>query len=234
MLHPNALKAHEIAEALGALVIPVCHSKKPKYRFWRGLDYASCLTKDLLEIYDDETNVAVVQGEPSSSLISIDFDEAKALKEFLALNPALKETLTTSAARGANLWFKMRGNYPPLTRLKRGRLIWAEWRSTGAFTVIHGIHEKGMPYTSNEKEPINISLGDIVLPEDVIFKTSKGLTSSEQLNAVPATTPLHTAPCTSAHLHNIQTPKDSDLDALIIEDAEPSTCLLYTSPSPRD
>ena len=28
MLHPNALKAHEIAEALGAVVIPVYRSKK--------------------------------------------------------------------------------------------------------------------------------------------------------------------------------------------------------------
>ena len=192
MLHPNALKAQEIAEALGAVVIPVHRSKKPKYRYWRGLEYAKCLTKDLLELYDDETNIAVVQGEPSSGLISIDFDEAKALKEFLALNPALKDTLTTSAARGANLWFKMQGNYPPLTRLKRGSSIWAEWRSTSAFTVIHGIHQEGMPYISNEKKPINICLEDIVLPEDVNFKTSKGLTSSEQLNAAPATTPLHT------------------------------------------
>ena len=228
MLHPSALRAHEIAESLGAVVIPVCHSKKPKYRFWRGLDYASCLTKDLLEIYDEETNVAVVQGEPSSGLISIDFDEAKALKEFLALNPALKDTLTTSAARGANLWFKMQGNYPPLTRLKRGSSIWAEWRSTGAFTVIHGIHEQGMPYTSNEQKPINICLGDIVLPEDVNFKTSKGRTSSEQLNAAPATTPLHTAPCTSAHLHNIQTPRASDSNAFIIEDESPPTLLSPT------
>ena len=99
MLHPNARKAHKIAEALGAVVIPVYRSKKPKYRYWRGLDYARCLTKDLLKLYDGETNIAVVQGEPSSGLISIDFDEAKALKEFLALNPALKDTLTTSAAR---------------------------------------------------------------------------------------------------------------------------------------
>ena len=228
MLHPNALKAHEIAEALGAVVIPVYRSKKPKYKYWRGLKYAKCLTKDLLELYDDETNIAVVQGEPSSGLISIDFDEAKALKEFLALNPAFEDTLTTSAARGANLWFKVQGNYPKLTLLKCGRSIWAEWRSTGAFTVIHGIHEEGMPYTSNEKKPINICLGDIVLPEDVNFKTSKGLTSSEQLNAAPATTPLHTAPCTSAHLHNIKTPTGSDSNALIIEDEAPPGLLSPT------
>ncbi|PCH54616.1 MAG: hypothetical protein COC21_04440 [Verrucomicrobiales bacterium] len=225
MLHPNALKAHGIAEALGAVVIPVYSSKKPKYRYWRELEYAKCLTKDLLELYDDETNIAVVQGEPSSGLISIDFDEAKALKEFLALNPALKDTLSTSAARGANLWFKMRGNYPKLTLLKCGRSIWAEWRSTGAFTVIHGIHQEGMPYTSNEKKPISICLEGIVLPQDVNFKTSKGLTSSELLNAAPATTPLHTAPCTSAHLHNITTSKDSDSNAPTNVDEEPSTLL---------
>ena len=226
MLHPNALKAQEIAEALGAVVIPVYRSKKPKYRYWRGLDYARCLTKDLLKLYDGETNIAVVQGEPSSGLISIDFDEAKALKEFLALNPALKDTLTTSAARGANLWFKMQGSYPKLTRLKRGSSIWAEWRSTSAFTVIAGIHEEGMPYTSNEKKPISICLDDIVLPEDVNFKTSKRRTSSEQLNAAPATTPLHTAPCTSTPLHNIATPKDSESNnGTTKEDEEHSTLL---------
>jgi hypothetical protein len=85
-----------------------------------------------------------------------------------------------------------------------------------------------MPYTSNEKKPINICLGDIVLPEDVNFKTSKGRTSSEQLNAAPATTPLHTALCTSAHLHNIKTPRDSDSNALIIEDEAPPGLLSPT------
>jgi hypothetical protein len=138
----------------------------------------------------------------------------------------LKDTLTTSAARGANLWFKMQGNYPKLTLMKRSRSKWAEWRSTGAFTIMHGIHREGMPYISNEKKPISICLEDIVLPEDVIFKTSKGLTSSEQLNAAPATTPLHTAPCTSALLHNIQTPKESESNnGTTKEDEEHSTLL---------
>mgnify|MGYP001180014494 FL=1 len=90
MLHPNARKAHEIAEALGAVVTPVYRSKKPKYRFWRGLDYAKCRTKELLSLYNEYTNIGVILGESSSGLISIDFDEAKALKEFLALNPGLK------------------------------------------------------------------------------------------------------------------------------------------------
>ena len=226
MPHPNAVKAHEIAEALGAVVIPVYRSKKPKYRFWRGLDYAKCRTRELLNLYDEHTNIAVAQGEPSSDLISIDFDDAKALKEFLTLNPSLKDTLTTSAARGANLWFKMRGNYPNLTTLKRGRSIWAEWRSTGAFTVIHGVHEEGMPYTSNEQKPIKICLDEIVLPEDVNFKTSKGPTSSKHLNAAPATTPLHTAPCTSALLHNTQTPKDSNSNNGSTKEGEEQSTLL--------
>ena len=229
MLHPNAVKAHEIAEALGAVVIPVYRSKKPKYRYWRSLDYTKCRSKELLSLYDEHTNIGIVQGVPSSGLISIDFDEDEPFKEFLGLNPRLKDTLTTSAARGANLWFKMQGRYPKLTLLKCGRSIWAEWRSTGAFTVIHGIHEEGMPYTSNGKKPINICLGDIVLPEDVNFKTSKGRTSSEQLNAAPATTPLHTAPCTPALLHNIDTPMDSEANnGTTKEDEEQSTLLSPT------
>ena len=76
-------------------------------------------------------HICIVQGSPSSGLISIDFDEPEALEEFLTLNSGLRNTLTTSAARGANLWFKMQGDYPKLTRLKRVRSIWAEakhWR----------------------------------------------------------------------------------------------------------
>ena len=211
MLHLNALIAQEIAESLGAVVIPVSRCKKPLYRFWRRLNHAGCLTKEMLELYSEETNIAIVQGSPSSGLISIDFDEPEALEEFLTLNSGLRNTLTTSAARGANLWFKMQGDYPKLTRLKRGRSIWAEWRSTGGFTVIHGTHKKGMPYTSNEKTPLKINILDIVLPEDVIFKASKGSDSSEHLNATPASTPLHTALCTSAPLHNIESSKDKSV-----------------------
>ena len=193
MLHPNALKAHEIAEALGAVVIPVYRSKKPKYRYWRGLDYAKCRTKELLSLYDEHTNIGIVQGVPSSGLISIDFDADEPLKEFLELNPALKSTMTTSAARGANLWFKIQGNYPPLTRLKRGGKIWAEWRSTGAYTVLHGLHADGMPYKSNDKKPLRICHEHIRFPDDVLFKASIERNSSATLNAAPVTTPLHPA-----------------------------------------
>ena len=193
MLHPNAITAHEIAEALGAVVIPVYRSKKPKYRYWRGLDYAKCRTKELLSLYDEHTNIGIVQGVPSSGLISIDFDADEPLKEFLELNPDLKSTMTTSAARGANLWFKIQGNYPPLTRLKRGGKIWAEWRSTGAYTVLHGLHADGMPYKSNDKKPLRICHEHICFPDDVLFKASIERNSSATLNAAPVTTPLHPA-----------------------------------------
>ena len=83
-----------------------------------------------------------------------------------------------------------------------------------------------MPYTSNEKKPISICLEDIVLPEDVNFKTSKGLNSSEQLNAAPATTPLHTAPCTSTLLHNTDTPKDSNSNNGSTKEGEEQSTLL--------
>jgi len=58
-------------------------------------------------------HICIVQGSPSSGLISIDFDEPEALEEFLTLNSGLRNTLTTSAARGANLWFKMQGDSIP-------------------------------------------------------------------------------------------------------------------------
>ena len=61
----------------------------------------------MLELFSEETNIAIVQGSTSSGLISIDFDEPEALDEFLTLNPSMWNTLTTSAARGANLWFKL-------------------------------------------------------------------------------------------------------------------------------
>ena len=174
-------------------MIPVYRSKKPKYRYWRSLDYTKCRSKELLSLYDEHTNIGIVQGVPSSGLISIDFDADEPLKEFLELNPALKSTMTTSAARGANLWFKIQGNYPPLTRLKRGGKIWAEWRSTGAYTVLHGLHADGMPYKSNDKKPLRICHEHIRFPDDVLFKASIERNSSATLNAAPVTTPLHPA-----------------------------------------
>ena len=168
------------------------------------------VTKEMLELYSEETNIAIVQGSPSSGLISIDFDEPEALNEFLTLNPGF---LTTSAARGANLWFKITSK---LIALREAGLFWAEWRSTGGFTVIHlsllgnALHIK--------QEHFNIQ--DIVLPEDVIFKASKGSDSSEHLNATPASTPLHTALCTSAPLHNMESSKDKSVKQISTENGK--------------
>ena len=63
--------------------------------------------------------------------------------------------------RGCNLWFRIKGEYPPLTILKKEDRIFAEWRSTGGLTVIAGIHPSGKHYISNNKSPLKINFNEL-------------------------------------------------------------------------
>ena len=71
------------------------------------------------------------------------------------------------------------------------------------------------------------ALMTLYCPKTSILRHPKGLLRLNNF-AAPATTPLHTALCTSAPLHNIETPKDSDSNAPIIEDEAPPTLLSPT------
>ena len=115
-------------------------------------------------------NIGVLLGAASGDLCAIDVDDDAAVEPFLALNPALRSTLRTHGARGAQFWIRVADAYPKLSKLKtRQARNWGEWRADGGQSVIHGIHpETQKPYTIlHEAQPIEIGFTEIVWPEDL-------------------------------------------------------------------
>jgi putative DNA primase/helicase len=153
---------------------------------WRERRYADLLPAG---------NIGVLLGEPSRleadgrsfRLCSIDVDETESVPAFLALNPALADTLQTVGARGRNFWIWVEGEFPRLhknvcwiatedheSKRSPGKTIkkgepdtdrpWGEWRSTGGQTVIYGLHPSGCRYTRTGAAPARIKFSEIVWP----------------------------------------------------------------------
>jgi P4 family phage/plasmid primase-like protien len=115
-------------------------------------------------------NIGVLLGKASGNLCTIDVDSDDDFAAFLTLNPLLADTLQTRGSRGGNIWIRVRGDYPELTYLKRqDGSTWGEFRSTGAQTIVHGIHSKGNTYQRLvDAKPIEIEFDEIVWPETVV------------------------------------------------------------------
>jgi P4 family phage/plasmid primase-like protien len=88
------------------------------------------------------------------------------LDGFLQLNPALQGTLVTKGARGGQIWCRIDGEHPHLTKLKTDDgTDWGEWRADGGQSVIHGTHPTGVPYQRlNNAPPVTIRFAEIVWP----------------------------------------------------------------------
>jgi len=117
----------------------------------KGVDFTKVTLKDMMDPEYRrklaQGNIGVVQGDASGGIGSIDIDDDQGAEEFLALNPALRDTLRTRGARGCNVWFYPDGgNVPRSGRLKRDGVPWGEWRHNGCQTIIAGIHPNGSPY----------------------------------------------------------------------------------------
>lgn len=114
-------------------------------------------------------NIGVLLGKPSGNLCTIDIDSDNRIEEFEKLNPKLLETFQSKGARGRNYWVIVKGDYPPLTKIKAGTEDWGEWRSDGGQTVISGTHPSGCEYTYpvTGKKAIEIEFSEIVWPDDV-------------------------------------------------------------------
>jgi len=77
--------------------------------------------------------------------------------------------LRTSGARGLNLWFRMTGEYlAKVVKLRNGKdEEVGEWRAGSEFTIVDGIHPKGMEYRIDGAFPVRtVSAEDISWPED--------------------------------------------------------------------
>ncbi len=111
-------------------------------------------------------NIGVLLGSKSAGLCAIDVDGDDELTAFLELNPILRESLITKGARGAQVWCRIAGEYPELTKLKDcGGKDWGEWRSDGGQSVIFGVHPTGVHYQRlNNAPPVEVEFKTINWP----------------------------------------------------------------------
>src|SRR5688572_24448690 len=107
---PLNQRLENITKLLGeqTVLLPIkSGSKSPIVKEWTKLrpkDTSSAEYKAQLT-----ENIGILLGQASNHLCTIDVDTDAAKEEMLALNPAFKETLTTTGARGCNFWFRVRG-----------------------------------------------------------------------------------------------------------------------------
>jgi hypothetical protein len=168
-------RLREILDLIGpAVLLPITPGgKAPGFKAWEKATLDDMLRVEYLARFGPRHNVGVLQGKPSNGLGSVDLDADEWIAPFLAANPKLASTLRTRRSRGCNLWVRIVGEYPQLTKLhhptRKGRegkpLDVGEWRSTGGQTVIAGEAE-GVPYRFEVRAaPVEIRFAEIVWPD---------------------------------------------------------------------
>jgi P4 family phage/plasmid primase-like protien len=115
-----------------------------------------------------DRNVGVLLGRVSNNLCTLDFDKEEHAEIFLNLNPTLRDTLITTAARGCNLWIIPDcGNYPASFDVKDeagGNVV--EFRADKRQTLIEGVHPSGVRYRMlNSASPVRLRWEEIIWPE---------------------------------------------------------------------
>ena len=160
-----------------AVLIPCRFKSKRPQGAWKHIGQQHMQDPDYLDKLAKAGNIAVVLGKPSGDLISLEFDDEGALKEFCSHNPKISQTLITTASRGANLWLRMLGYYPPLHRLIREGEQVGEFRSDGGYTLIHGVHPEDMNYRVKQSAPVvTVSYSDIEWPPNFICSPTSDVT----------------------------------------------------------
>jgi hypothetical protein len=200
-----------LLELLGneVLLIPeVKGKKKPRLRGWNRLRHGSLddyYFKSLEASVIEGGNLGVLLGKPSGNLCTVDLDRAEAIEPFLAKNPRLADTLTsTGSGVGAQFWLRIRGYYTPKV-LKisvtehlaekyggvernpdTGTYDIGEWRG-GQKSTIWGWHESGRrDYEILVREkPVELTMEEILLPKGwclrLLRPTEFGLVAWEDL-----------------------------------------------------
>ncbi|MBC2596281.1 bifunctional DNA primase/polymerase [Ruficoccus amylovorans] len=146
-----------------------CGEKYPSNKNWQKTTLAEMTPDYLEELSSGRFNIGVLLGKPSSGLCSIDIDQDEAVEPFLQLNPTLQSSLRTRGARGANIWVRIVGEHPKLTKLKNKQgAPWGEFRADGGQTVIWGKHPSGCNYSIAAEQPIvEIPFEEINWPTDL-------------------------------------------------------------------
>ena len=151
------------------VLLPIPSRKKgPVTKGWQDTNLSQTQKPEYLRRLN-QGNIGVLLGTASDGLCAIDIDSDEELEAFLTLNPILPGTLITKGARGAQLWVKVEGQYPPLTKLKTDAgEDYGEWRAGGGQSIIHGIHPSGVHYQRlHDSPPISITFEQIVWPDHV-------------------------------------------------------------------
>lgn len=139
--HPSRDLAVALSKALGAVIFPVGRDKKPAIRKWQELTLEDATSPRILSMYGPKyPSIGVLLGKPSGNLCSIDIDSDELLETFLKGNPKLASSLRSRAHRGGNIWVRIRGEYPRLSKLQFHGEPCGEWRADGGYTIIAGIH----------------------------------------------------------------------------------------------
>lgn len=156
----NIDEAYELLGKNTALIPIKEKSKSPALKSWKALSLEDTKTETFQKKLRAATSVAVIQGERSSGLCSIDVDSDEVMEIFVRDNPSMKDTLITRGHRGANFWFCSTGKCPCLKKYK-----WGEVRGESGYTILYGIHPCGESYSVlNMAEPIILELENIKLP----------------------------------------------------------------------
>jgi P4 family phage/plasmid primase-like protien len=154
-----------------ATLLPVHpRSKAAVYRNHQRANLAAMQDPRYLEALGwPDRNVGVLLGRASNGVCTLDFDRQEHAETFLELNPALRHTLITAAARGCNLWIVITcGNYPPSFDIKddAGDNI-VEFRGDKRQTLIEGVHPSGVRYQMlNVASPVRLRWNEIAWPPD--------------------------------------------------------------------
>ena len=114
-----------------------------------------------------DCNIAVALGEVSNNICAIDIDLDHEVDPFLKANPALADTFQTRGNRGRVFWIRCNGQPPKTRNLKTATgADFGEWRSTGSYSLVHGIHPTGKRYEWIVRKPVVvISYDSIVWPD---------------------------------------------------------------------
>lgn len=154
------------------VLVPVRpRTKIPLVKGWPRFTREKMDEPGYLQLLNSGCNLAVLVGNPSGGICSIDLDSDDAVEEFLYSNPCLQHSLRTTGRRGGNIWVRIEGDFPRGCQLKfSDEDHWGEWRADGCLTTIHGVHETGCEYeVVAGTEPVSVPFSSIRWPESLIL-----------------------------------------------------------------
>jgi hypothetical protein len=201
-----------------AVLLPLpLRTKKPGegWTGWQHTTYEDTQTpsyqSELVAVFERGGNLGVLLG---NGLSTVDIDSDQYVDEFLALNPALSDTLRSRGARGCQIWIHPIGEYPKkIFKLKKADgTNFGEWRGAGGQSVIAGVHpestkEHEICYGREVDKPaIAFPFSDIKWPPDVVLpwiKTQEPQPEPSQNKATAAADKINLQKRITAYLDKI-------------------------------